>query len=105
MVDVRHVHITIDDIRGSFRTQLGELLGVLLLRVEKERRGEKGREVRKMGGERTGQGRKERGETRAEFRKGKGGHAPKMLKVAFLCTFAYGVHYSVVDLNYHYHKH
>ena len=49
-----------------------------------------------MRGERTGKGGKGK----------KGGEAmpTNMLKVAFLCTFAYGVHYSLVDLNYHYHK-
>jgi len=35
---------------------MGEPLGVLLLRVAEKRRGEEGREVRKMGKERTGKG-------------------------------------------------
>jgi len=45
---------------------------------------------------------KKGGEAKADLR-GKGAMPPNMLKVSFLCTFAYGVHYSLVDLNYHYH--
>ena len=37
--------------------------------------------------------------------RGKGAMPPNMLKVSFLCVFAYGVHCSLVDLNYHYHEH
>jgi len=51
-------------------------------------------------------GRERKGRDKGGFKRAiKGGHAPKMLIVALLCTFAYGVQYSVVDLNYHYHKH
>jgi len=69
--------------------------------------------VKKMGGERTGKGGEGKRE-RKEIRRCKGGFKgrgargpcpPNMLNIAFLCTFAYGVHYSLVDLNYHYHKH
>jgi len=60
-----------------------------------------------MGGERTvkrGEGErkgKERGRGKGGFKEGKGAMPPNMLKVSFSCTFAYGVHYSLVDLNYH----
>jgi len=43
-----------------------------------------------MGGERTGKGKKG-GEAKANLRREEG-HSPNMLKVSFLCTFAYGVH-------------
>ena len=49
--------------------------------------------VKKMRGERTGKGGKGKkgGEAKADLR-GKGAMPPNMLKVSFLCTFAYGVH-------------
>ena len=48
---------------------------------------------------------KERGRGKGGFKGGKRDMPPNMLKVSFLCTFAYGVHCSLVDLNYHYHEH
>jgi len=51
-----------------------------------------------MGRERTGKGGegeregKERGRGKGGFKGGKGAMPPNMLKVSFLCTFAYGVH-------------
>ena len=52
-----------------------------------------------MGKEGEREGKEGRG--KGGFKGGQGGHAPNMLKVSFLCIFAYGVHYSLVDLNYH----